>query len=110
MIREAVLIIGASGNVGISVIIAALHSNLDVLAPVRNDKAKHKILHDLTYDPSLPVDRITFAEVDISQDDGVASIVARVEKGDLPAFQHVYSTGRAQRVPTRQQVHQLTCP
>lgn len=79
---------------GVSAIIGALRSNLDVLAPVRKESSKEKILHHLDFDKSLPKDRITFVTADISSDDGVAGIVEQVESGKLPGFQHVYSGGR----------------
>ena len=93
MATETVLVVGSSGNVGVSVIIGALRSNLNVLAIVRNKSAQEKVLQHV--DKSLPTNRITFAEADVTDENAIAGIVDQVKAGKLPAFQHVYSTGVA---------------
>ena len=95
MSRETVLVVGSSGNIGVSVIIGALRSNLDVLAVVRGKESEEKVLHNLTYDKSLPVDRITFTYADVLSDSGVQGVVDEVKAGKLPAFHHVYSAGKS---------------
>lgn len=93
MSRQTVLAIGSSGNVGLSVIIAALRTNRNVLAVVRSQTSQDKVLHQLSYDKTLPTDRVTFTQADVSSDTGVAGVVEQVKAGKLPAFQHVYSAG-----------------
>lgn len=93
MSHQTVLAIGSSGNIGLSVIIAALRSDRNVLAVVRNRASQDKVLHQLTFDKSLPTDRVTFAEADVASDTGVEGVVEKVKAGKLPAFQHVYSAG-----------------
>ena len=93
MSRQTVLAVGSSGNVGLSVIIAALRSSRNVLAVVRSKISQDKILHQLSFDKSLPTDRVTFAQADVASDTGVEGVVQQVKAGKLPAFQHVYSAG-----------------
>jgi NAD(P)-dependent dehydrogenase (short-subunit alcohol dehydrogenase family) len=85
---ETVLVVGASGNIGVSVIIAALRSKRNVLAVVRNQAASQKIFQHVGRK-----DGITVAEADVTKDDGVQGVVDQVKAGKLPAFQHVYSAG-----------------
>ncbi|KEF60375.1 uncharacterized protein A1O9_01935 [Exophiala aquamarina CBS 119918] len=83
---ERVLVVGATGNVGISVIIAALRSQREVLAPVRNAAAAERL-----YQHVGTKSGITTVEVDVTSDDGVQSLVDRVKARELPSFQHVYA-------------------
>lgn len=86
---ETVLVVGATGNIGISAVIAALRSKRHVLAIVRNqDSAKRLIKHVGTSDG------ITCVEADVTSDTGVKRVVDQVREGKLPAFQHVWSSGR----------------
>jgi len=88
LIMERVLVVGATGNIGISVIIAALRSKREVLAPVRNAAAAERLYQHVGTKAG-----ITTVEADVTSDDGVQSIVDRVKAGELPHFQHVYSAG-----------------
>lgn len=85
---ETVLVVGSTGNIGVSVIIAALRRQLNVIALVRNKASADKIFQHVRGDH---VDRITLAEADVISEDGVQKVVDRVKAGELPAFQHVYS-------------------
>jgi NAD(P)-dependent dehydrogenase (short-subunit alcohol dehydrogenase family) len=85
---ETVLVVGASGNIGVSVIIGALRSNRHVLAIVRSKAAGEKVFQHVG-----SRDNITLVEADVSNEHGVADVVRQVEEGKLPAFQHVYASG-----------------
>ena len=94
MATETVLVVGSSGNIGVSTIIAALRSKRNVLAVVRNRAAQDKVLQHVTYaDKSLPTDNITFVEADPTEENGIEGVIDQVKAGKLPDFQHVYSTG-----------------
>jgi len=86
---ETVLVIGATGNIGISAIQGALHSRRNILAIVRNKDSATKISQHI----KEGTDRITIVEADIMSDEGVQGVVDQVRAGSLPAFQHVYSAG-----------------
>ncbi|RYP28641.1 hypothetical protein DL767_007123 [Monosporascus sp. MG133] len=81
-----VLVVGATGNIGTSAILAALRSKLHVLAIVRNQASAEKLFGNVG-----TREGITTVEADIMSDQGVKGIVEKVRKGELPAFQHVYS-------------------
>jgi len=83
-----VLVIGATGNIGTSAIIAALRSKLHVLAIVRNQASAEKLFNNVG-----TREGITTVEADIMSDQGVKEVVSKVRKGELPAFQHVYAAG-----------------
>jgi NAD(P)-dependent dehydrogenase (short-subunit alcohol dehydrogenase family) len=85
---ETVLVVGASGNIGVSVITAALRSQRNVLAIVRNKASADKIFQHVG-----AKDGITIVEADVTNEDGVQQVVDRVRAGNLPAFQHVYAAG-----------------
>lgn len=85
---ETVLVVGASGNIGVSVIIATLRSGRRALAVVRNEDSKAKIIKHVGTGEG-----ITFVEADVLSENGIQGVVDRVKAGELPAFQHVYSTG-----------------
>lgn len=85
---ETVLVIGATGNIGVAAILGALRSNRNVLALVRNQVSVAKLFqHVGTHEG------ITIVEADIMSDQGVQSVVDQVRASKLPAFQHVYSAG-----------------
>ncbi|KAL7783892.1 hypothetical protein V8C37DRAFT_396548 [Trichoderma ceciliae] len=83
---ETVLVVGSSGNIGVSVIIAALRSGRKVLAIVRNKAAERKIIQHVG-----TKDGITFVEAKGTKESSIQRVVERVKSGELPAFQHVYS-------------------
>ncbi|KKP02143.1 hypothetical protein THAR02_05774 [Trichoderma harzianum] len=83
---ETVLVVGASGNIGVSVIIAALRSGRRVLAIVRNSAAEQKIVKHVG-----TKDGITFVEAQVIDESSVQRVVDRVKAGELPDFQHVSS-------------------
>ena len=85
---ETVLVVGASGRIGVSEMIATLRSERNVLAIVRNKAAAEKMFHHVGMKHA-----ITVAEVDVTSDGGVLKVVDRVRSGNLPGFQHVYSPG-----------------
>jgi hypothetical protein len=92
------MLIAIAGNIGVSVIISTLRRGMNVLALVRDKKsAKERILNYLDYGESLPTDNIIYVETDVVKDgpEGIQGVVEKVKKGDLPEFQHVYSTGIA---------------
>ena len=87
---ETVLIVGSSGNVGVSAVIGALRSGRNVLAIVRNRASADKLLKHVG---DIGKKEITIAEADVTSEDGVQKVVDQVRLRKLPAFQHVYSTG-----------------
>jgi NAD(P)-dependent dehydrogenase (short-subunit alcohol dehydrogenase family) len=89
-IMETVLVVGSTGNIGISAVKAALNSDRKVLAIVRNQESADKLLKHLG---TLSSDRVTFVEANVLSDSGVRSVVDKVRAGELPTFQHVYSCG-----------------
>ena len=88
-----VLVVGASGNVGTAAVIAALKLNYHVLAIVRSEESAEKLSNNVGTRSG-----ITTVEADILSDSGVKSVVDRVQKGELPAFQHVYSAGECKHL------------
>ena len=86
---ETVLIIGATGNIGIAAILGALGSDRNVLAVVRDQHSMKKVLEHVP----TGHDRITIVEADAVSDQGVQNIVDQVRTGSLPAFQHVFACG-----------------
>ena len=83
-----VLVVGATGNIGVSVVTAALRSKRKVLAIVRNQASADKL-----YKHVGTSDGITAVEANVLSDTGVQGVVDQVRAGKLPAFQHVYSCG-----------------
>ncbi|KAM0462130.1 hypothetical protein ACHAO4_001325 [Trichoderma viride] len=83
---ERVLVIGATGNIGVSAVKGALHSGRQVLAIVRNQASANKL-----YKHVGTSEGITVVEADVTSDTGVKSVVDQVKAGKLPAFQHVYT-------------------
>lgn len=86
---ETVLVVGSSGNVGISVILAARKAGRSVLAVVRNQASQDKILQSVG-----SIEGIRFVEADVMQPDAIQKVVDNVKASKLPAFQHVYSAGQ----------------
>lgn len=85
---ETVLVIGATGNIDVSAVTAALRSKRNVLAIVRNQDSAGKLVKYIGSS-----DGITFAEANVLSDSGVKDVVDQVRAGKLPSFQHVYSSG-----------------
>jgi len=85
---ETVLVIGATGNIGVSAVTAALRSKRNVLAVVRNQNSADKLVKYIGSSEG-----ITFAEANVLSDSGVKGVVDQVRAGKLPPFQHVYSCG-----------------
>lgn len=83
--KETVLVVGATGHIGVAAIIGALKSGRNVLAIVRNQTSAEKMFHHVG-----TKEGITTVEADISKDDGVEGVVRRCESGELLGFQHVY--------------------
>ncbi|GAO18698.1 hypothetical protein UVI_02053040 [Ustilaginoidea virens] len=85
---ETVLVVGASGNIGISTILAARNTGRNVMAVVRNAAAQDKIVRHVG-----SRDGITFVQADVTQADGLKRVLEQVKTGRLPDFQHVYAAG-----------------
>ncbi|RFU34711.1 hypothetical protein B7463_g1639, partial [Scytalidium lignicola] len=85
---ETVLIIGATGNIGVASVLAVLRSKRNVLAVVRNQASANKLFQHIG-----SRDGITTVEADVMSDQGVQTVVNQVRAGKLPPFQHVYSAG-----------------
>ncbi|KAA8650155.1 hypothetical protein EYZ11_013392 [Aspergillus tanneri] len=79
-IMETVLVVGATGNIGVSAVTAALRSKRNVLAIVRNKNSADKLVK---YTGSSK--GITFAEADVLSDSGVKCVVDQVRAGN-PGF------------------------
>ncbi|KAJ5507306.1 Short-chain dehydrogenase/reductase SDR [Penicillium freii] len=86
-IMETVLVIGATGNIGVAAVTAALRSKRNVLAVVRNQSSADKLVKHIGSSEG-----ITFVEANVLSDSGVKSVVDQVQAGKLPAFQHVFSS------------------
>lgn len=85
---ERVLVVGATGNIGVSTVIGALRAKREVLAIVRNQASASKL-----FDQVGSREGITTVEADVTSEQGVQGVVDRVKAGELPDFQHVYATG-----------------
>ncbi|KAF2167606.1 hypothetical protein M409DRAFT_54192 [Zasmidium cellare ATCC 36951] len=83
---ESVLVIGATGHIGAAAVQAAQQSNCRVIALVRNATSAEKLFRHLGTQEG-----VVTVEADVMSETGVQSVVDRVEAGELPAFQHVYS-------------------
>ncbi|QUC15804.1 uncharacterized protein UV8b_00045 [Ustilaginoidea virens] len=109
---ETVLVVGASGNIGISTILAARNTGRNVMAVVRNAAAQDKIVRHVG-----SRDGITFVQADVTQADGLKRVLEQVKTGRLPDFQHVYAavgTLNCEKVSTMDietfhQVMRLSC-
>ncbi|KAK9769630.1 putative short-chain dehydrogenases/reductase [Seiridium cardinale] len=83
---ERVLVVGATGNIGVAAIIGALRSKRQVLAIVRNQASADKLLKHVGTSEGIKI-----VEADVTSDTGVKRVVEQVKAGKLPAFQHVYT-------------------
>ncbi|CRG86678.1 hypothetical protein PISL3812_03688 [Talaromyces islandicus] len=83
---ETVLVVGATGNIGVAAILGAMRAKRNVLAIVRNQASAAKLFQHVN-----SKEGITIVEADIISEDGVQSVVDQVRAGKLPAFQHVYA-------------------
>ncbi|TGO11645.1 hypothetical protein BTUL_0105g00350 [Botrytis tulipae] len=83
---ENVLVIGATGNIGVAAILGALQSKRHVLAIVRNQASADKLFKHVG-----TKNGITTVEADIMSEGGMQTVVDQVRAGKLPSFQHVYS-------------------
>ncbi|KAJ4859656.1 short chain dehydrogenase domain-containing protein [Trichoderma breve] len=83
---EHVLVIGATGNIGVSAVKGALNSGRQVLAIVRNQASAEKL-----YKHVGSTEGIKVIEADATSDTGIKSVVDQVKAGKLPDFQHVYT-------------------
>ncbi|KAI7545274.1 hypothetical protein KC331_g6313 [Hortaea werneckii] len=83
---ERVLIVGASGHIGTSAVIGALRSKREVLAVVRSQPSAEKL-----FSHTGTKEGITVVEADPTSATDLQTVVDRVARGDLPAFQHVYT-------------------
>ncbi|KAK6070481.1 short-chain dehydrogenase reductase [Seiridium cupressi] len=83
---ERVLVVGASGNIGVAAIIGALRSKRQVLAIARNQASADKLLKHVGTSEGIKI-----VEADVTSGTGVKSVVEQVKAGKLPAFQHVYT-------------------
>ena len=86
---ETVLVVGATGNIGVAAIHGALRTKRNVLAIVRNQDSANKLFKHVG-----TKDGITTVEADVTSETGVQGVVDQVKAGKLPTFQHVYSCGR----------------
>ncbi|KAI9147166.1 hypothetical protein HJFPF1_13198 [Paramyrothecium foliicola] len=102
MTNETVLLVGATGNIGVAMAIAALRSKRQLLALVRNQASAEKLYKYLgTREGVITV------EVDIMSEDGIQSVVDRVKAGELPSFQHVFSSGQLWKLLRRLDLLQI---
>ncbi|TGO59595.1 hypothetical protein BCON_0043g00550 [Botryotinia convoluta] len=83
---ENVLVIGATGNIGVAAVLGALQSKRHVLAIVRNQASADKLFKHVG-----TTNGITTVEADIMSEGGVQTVMDQVRAGKLPGFQHVYS-------------------
>ncbi|KAL6831795.1 hypothetical protein V8C40DRAFT_159731 [Trichoderma camerunense] len=83
---EHVLVIGATGNIGVAAVKGALNSGRQVLAIVRNQTSAEKLYKHVGSSEGIQV-----IETDVTSDTGIKSVVDQVKAGKLPAFQHVYT-------------------
>jgi NAD(P)-dependent dehydrogenase (short-subunit alcohol dehydrogenase family) len=85
---ERVLVVGATGNIGVAAIKGALRSGRSVLAMVRNQASADKLYKHVGTSKGIQV-----VEADVTSDTGVKGVVDQVKAGKLPPFQHVYTCG-----------------
>lgn len=92
MASETVLVVGSTGNIGVSAVIGALNTKRNVLAVVRNQQSAEKLFKHVG-----TREGITIAEADITSEADMTRMVEDVKAGKLPAFQHVYAAGMIHR-------------
>jgi NAD(P)-dependent dehydrogenase (short-subunit alcohol dehydrogenase family) len=85
---QTILVVGATGNIGVSAVTAALRSKYNVLAIVRNQASADKLVKCIGSSEG-----ITIVEADVLSDSGVRGVVDQVRAGKLPSFQHVWASG-----------------
>ncbi|KAK3380636.1 hypothetical protein B0T24DRAFT_615912 [Lasiosphaeria ovina] len=83
---ETILVVGATGNIGVSAVTTALRSERNVLAIVRNQDSAKKLVKHIGSSEG-----ITFVEADVTSETGLKGVVDQVRAGKLPAFQHVFT-------------------
>jgi NAD(P)-dependent dehydrogenase (short-subunit alcohol dehydrogenase family) len=88
---ETVLVIGASGHMGVAATSAALRTGREVLAVVRSQESAEKLFQHVG-----TREGIIIAEADVLSENGVKGVVDQVKAGKLPDFQHVYSAGEVE--------------
>lgn len=86
---ETVLVVGSTGNIGLAAVKAALDTGRNVLAVVRTQASAEKLFKFIGSDKGI----IT-VEADVLSDTAIKGVVDQVRAGKLPAFQHVWSSGR----------------
>ncbi|KAI6778632.1 nad(p)-binding protein [Emericellopsis cladophorae] len=84
MAAQTVLVVGATGNIGVAAVKGALQAGRNVLAVVRNQNSADKLIKHVGTSKG-----ITFVEADVASDSGIANVVTKVREGKLPAFQHL---------------------
>lgn len=87
---ETVLVVGATGHIGIAAIQGALRSGYNVLAIVRNHESAKKFSEHV----GEGRERITIVEANVTSDQGIQAVVDKVRAGVLPVFQHVFASGK----------------
>lgn len=85
---ETVLILGATGNIGVSAVIATLRTGRHVLAIVRNQESAEKMFRH-----AGTREGITTVEADVVSEEGVKGVVEKVRRGEVRGFEHVYTAG-----------------
>jgi len=85
---QTILVVGATGNIGVSAVTAALRSKYKVLAVVRNQASADKLVKFIGSSEG-----ITFVEANVLSDSGIRGVVDQVRAGKLPSFQHVWASG-----------------
>jgi NAD(P)-dependent dehydrogenase (short-subunit alcohol dehydrogenase family) len=86
---ETVLVVGASGHMGVAATLAALRTGRKVLAVVRGQESAEKLFQQVG-----TREGITIVVADVLSENGVKGVVDQVKAGKLPDFQHVYSAGK----------------
>ncbi|TFB07603.1 hypothetical protein CCMA1212_001336 [Trichoderma ghanense] len=80
---EGVLVVGATGNIGIAAVKGALRSGRQVLAIVRNQASADELYKNVGTSEGIDI-----VEASVTSDIGVKSVVDQVKAGKLPPFQH----------------------
>ncbi|PQK11501.1 hypothetical protein BB8028_0003g01260 [Beauveria bassiana] len=83
---DTVLVIGASGKIGVPAILAARRVGYNVLAVIRNEQSQSKLLRHVGSQEG-----ITFTYGDPTQEQDLVNVVDQVKAGKLPDFQHVFT-------------------
>ncbi|KAJ1323880.1 SDR family NAD(P)-dependent oxidoreductase [Microdochium nivale] len=96
MSTEGVLIFGASGNIGVAAVIAALRSGRRAIAVVRSDKSAESLRTSVASGVSLEKqDQLKTLVADLSTVEGFKNVVARAIQADDEqgrGFQHVWAS------------------